>query len=40
MVTVWSLLGAGAPHEVQKRPVLGTAEPQVAQKAMIFPATV
>jgi hypothetical protein len=40
MVVVWSLLSAGAPHEEQKRPVLSTAAPQVAQKAINFPATV
>jgi hypothetical protein len=40
MVVVCPLLGAGAPHEEQKRPELGKAEPQVAQKAMVFPATV
>jgi hypothetical protein len=35
-----SVLLTGVPHEEQKRPVLGSSEPQDMQEGMIFPDTV
>jgi hypothetical protein len=40
MVAVWSLLGAGAPQEEQKRPVFGSSLPQEIHVDINFPATV
>ena len=40
MVAVWSLLGAGAPQEEQKRPVFGSSLPQEMHVDINFPATV
>jgi hypothetical protein len=40
MVSIWSLLGAGAPQEEQKRPFFGSSVPQEMHVAIDFPATV